>query len=89
MPVRTFRKRPVEIQAVQWTGDNETELAEFTGGRFEATSERYDPELTAAVYDELHSSWVQLRTGDWVARGVEGEFYPVADRILAVTYEAA
>jgi hypothetical protein len=26
---RTYRKRPVEIQAVQWTGDNDYEIAAF------------------------------------------------------------
>lgn len=30
--IKTFVKKPVEVQAVQWTGDNLRELSDFMGG---------------------------------------------------------
>lgn len=85
-----FRKKPVEVQALQWTGDNTGALVDFTDGRFIAIN----PDdftgvegITARVYDELHSTWVGLHTGQWVIRGVQGEFYPIAEDVPAETYE--
>lgn len=92
MTVRQFRKRPVVVSAIQWTGDNEAQVREFTGGNFEAVdpddrANSDDPENTAAVLDSLHSSWIGLRTGDWVVRGPRGEFYAIKDDVLRETYE--
>lgn len=89
MPVRRFRKRPVEVGAVQWTGLNLAELAAFTGGRFADEPQDggdYPPEVTGWVHDVLHSSWVGVKTGDWVIGGVAGEFYPIDPAVLARTY---
>jgi hypothetical protein len=87
-----FRKRPVVIEAVQWAGDNFADLDRFTGGRFDALGpeERAgcdDPEATAQVFDVLHSTWVLVRTGDWIIRGVQGEFYPCRTDVFDATYE--
>ncbi|HZP54998.1 hypothetical protein [Actinocrinis sp.] len=89
MPEQLFRKRPVVVAALQWTGSNEAELAEWTGHRFESTApgDYADPEITAIVYDELHSTWVGVKTGQWIVRGVKGEFYPIDEAVLAETYE--
>jgi hypothetical protein len=84
MPER-FRKRPVEVEAIQWTGDNLAELRAFTGDCF-LTSHAV-AEITAEVYDILHSTWVGVKTGQWVIRGIRGEFYPIDETVLADTYE--
>jgi hypothetical protein len=84
MPER-FRKRPVEVEAIQWTGDNLAEVQEFTGGLFRTIVSVTD--FTAQVHDKLHDTWVDLKTGQWVIRGVLGEFYPIDERVLADTYE--
>jgi hypothetical protein len=88
--VTRYRKRPVEVDAIQWTGDNEAELITFTGNRFEALEPEDradDPEITAQVLDVLHSTWVGVKTGQHIVRGVKGEFYPIAEDVLAETYE--
>lgn len=91
--IKKFRKKPVEIQAVQWTGDNAKELDEFCRDRDRHLNQRlFDPDSiipdkTAEVYDTLHSSWVPLATGDWIIRGVKGEFYPCEADVFAATYE--
>lgn len=87
-----FRKLPVVIEAVKWTGDNVEEVQTLTGfGYFQAVDPEDrtdDPDITAAVLDTLHSTWVGVKTGQWVIKGVKGEFYPIAPDVLAETYEA-
>jgi hypothetical protein len=86
----TYRKKPIDVPAVQWTGDNLDELVNFTNCQFSETSEHDragEPELTAEVFDKLHSTWVRLRTGDYVLKGTQGEFYPCARSVFEETYE--
>lgn len=85
MAVLKFRKKPVVVEAVQWTGDNEAEVREFAGSNFERVED--SPEWTARVFDELHDSWIGTRTGDWIVRGLRGENYPVHSDVLYDSYE--
>lgn len=91
MTVQQFRKRPIVIAAIQWTGDNETEIREWCGpsmfGALQPAVHR-DPEVTAEVLDTLHATWVGVKTGQWIVRGVKGELYPIAEEVLAETYES-
>lgn len=87
-----FREKPVEIEAVRWTGDNAAELDDFTASHFEALDEQdransNDPEATAQVFDVLHSTWVLVYDGDWIIRGIQGEHYPCRPDIFQATYE--
>ena len=87
---RRFKKKPVEVEAVQWTEDNFRTLYRFTDGRFDTAhpDDRIDdPEITAQVFDELHSTWVGVKTGDWIIQGVLGEFYPCNGEVFEGTYE--
>jgi hypothetical protein len=87
--MKTYRKLPVTVEAIQWTGDNEQEIRDWTDGGFETTAPGdYDnPEITAIVWDALHDTWVGVKTGQSVLRGVKGEFYPIDAEVLAETYE--
>lgn len=89
MTIATYRKKPVVVQAVQWTGENADELVAWTGGRFRtvAPGAGAGPDITAEVYDELHATWVGVKTGQSVLCGVQGEFYPIDEAVLAETYE--
>ncbi|MGW5509927.1 hypothetical protein ACWEV9_19450 [Streptomyces albogriseolus] len=91
-----YRKRPVEVDTIRWTGDNEQAVQAFTGGpsTFYALDpadreNSDDPEATATVYDKLHSTWILVYTGQHIVRGVKGEYYPIAEDVLAETYERA
>jgi len=46
-----------------------------------------DPDIHAQVWDRLHSTWVGVKPGMWIVRGIRGEFYPIDDGVLADTYE--
>lgn len=42
----------------------------------------------AVVFDRFHG-WVPLSVGDWIIRGVKGEFYPCQPEVFAVSYDPA
>jgi hypothetical protein len=90
--IQRFRTRIVEIDAVRFTGDNYDELAEWTGGNFAEIHEddrpyTDDPEATGQVYDKLHSTWILVLAGQWIVKGVKGEFYPCDDETFHWKYE--
>lgn len=94
MTVTRFRKKPVEVSALQWDGENVEEVRDFTEGRFDALDELDrkncdDPEATAQVFDVLHSTWVLVQTGDWIIKGIQGEFYPCRSDVFDATYDRA
>lgn len=81
--IKTFRKKPIEIQAVQWTGDNYDEILNFTGELNVEYSAEYWNKLIIHTLEGNH--YVSL--GDWIIRGVAGEFYPCKPGIFKHTYE--
>lgn len=87
-----FRKRPIEVYAVQWTGSNEDEVKAFASAFFDVLEDEdrggcNDPEATAQVFDALHRTWVLVYDGDWIIQGIRGEFYPCRGDVFETTYE--
>lgn len=81
---KTFIKKPVKIQAVQWTGYNYAEIRDFVGdGRSKLLGSYNSPDLVISTLEGDHHALV----GDWIIRGVKGEFYPCKADIFAETYE--
>lgn len=77
-----FRKKPVVIDAVQWNGVWEPPVSTFvkTGC---ATTGKNNDELSI----ETLEGWIRALPGDWIIRGIKGEFYPCKPDIFAATYE--
>lgn len=82
-----FRKKPVEIEAVLWTGENVAELIDFgaTGGPSFEFAVGYKP---SPVYIATLEGRMRADPGDWIIRGVQGEYYPCKPDIFEKTYEA-
>ena len=94
---REYRKKPVVIQAIRWTGSNLREVIAFTGkhprwGEWFATWEEYETRVRAdgnivkilTLEGTMHAS-----PGDWIIRGVRGEHYPCKPDIFEATNEPA
>ena len=81
-PRRRYRKRPVEVEAVEWTGDNWATMLDFVVGRG-GVAHTDGPVL---VIRTLEGDMLAA-PGDWIVCGVEGEFYPVKPSIFSATYE--
>ncbi|UDL15946.1 hypothetical protein QEH42_gp272 [Microbacterium phage Pumpernickel] len=85
-----YVKRPIPVEAVKFDGSRAcwTELLQFTNGlvEIEPAEDDFDWE-TYHVYDRLHDTWVMFEKGDWIIKGVQGEFYPCKADIFEQTYE--
>lgn len=80
-----FRKRPVVIEAVRWTGSNTDEILAFCITK--ASVRRLRGGMSPIVIETLEGD-LTVSPGDWVIRGVKDEFYPCKDDIFRATYEA-
>ena len=88
-----YRKKPVVIEAIQWTGLNLEEVKDFVG--------------EALTYDILDTAWkvgkgrprvhmkiktlegdMEVSEKDYIIKGVNGEFYPCKPDIFEKTYGA-
>lgn len=78
-----FRKKPVEIQAVQLLPENDDAILAFlhaTNCPFEMVG---DHEMVIHTLEgDMHAS-----KGDWLICGVKGEFYPCKPDVFEMTYE--
>lgn len=78
-----YRKNPVTIEAIQYTKDTTLEVQDWVGSYYSTWFEIEDDGTISieTIEGAMHVSW-----GDWVIRGVEGEFYPCKDTIFKKTY---
>lgn len=84
----TYRKKPVEIEAVKFDGDNLADVAKWCGGRPVAKSKPSDPTDIARWIDiPTLEGVMKAQVGDYIIRGVQGEFYPCKPDIFETTYE--
>ena len=83
---RRFRKKPVVIEAVRFDGTpSASGIIDWVlaGG---GTARYHDD--PAIVIDTMEGS-MRADDGDWIIRGVQGEFYPCKPSIFEATYEPA
>jgi hypothetical protein len=80
--VQKWRKKPVVIEAVQWSGNNQSEILEFC-----KDFARID------IGNKLEIITLQgimnASVNDYIIKGVNGEFYPFKPDIFLKTYESA
>lgn len=93
-----FRKKPVVIDAEQWTGNNIEDMLTFIlNGRedFDFLPNPdghvnggigYIPPMGVLVIPTLEGNH-DAKPGDWIIRGVKGEYYPCKPEIFEMTYE--
>lgn len=93
-----YRKIPVMVDAVQWTGENQREMFDFltnyekTDDYMSASGEHFIIDHNAVkgglVIKTLEGEHI-ASIGDYIIRGVAGEFYPCKPEIFEKTYERA
>jgi hypothetical protein len=81
-----FRKKPIVIDAVRFQHWNTSEVADFLGGSPGFGSDG-DPIVPFVLIETLEGT-MRANDGDWIIRGVAGEYYPCKDSIFRATYEA-
>ena len=85
-----YRKKPVVIEAVQWTGDNGEEIYNFCGNyaQFATSDLGLGNVMSYRLSIETLEGFMEASTGDYIIKGVNGEFYPCKPDIFEKTYEA-
>lgn len=87
-----YRKKPVVIDAIQWNGKNFDEISNFIGewhGHKKAHEDAEEHSLkTGELYIHTLEGVMTASSGDWIIKGVKGEFYPCKPDIFEATYEA-
>ena len=96
-----YRKKPIIIEAIQWNGKNKKEIKSFCGDYATFVSvetfEYNEVVLEIMKYNELITqSKLIIKTlegelvamqGDYIVKGIKGEFYPCKPDIFEQTYE--
>lgn len=79
-----YRKKPVVIEAVQFDGTDEScdwLLPQLRDGSISRSFNK--------LYIKTLEGTMTADVGDWIIKGVNGEFYPCKPDIFEKTYEVA
>lgn len=76
-----YRKKPVVIEAIQWNGNNMDEILDFAKDSFSL-----NPLTNEIMISTLEGNMIASK-GDYIIKGVSGEFYPCKPDIFAKTYK--
>ena len=88
-----YRKKPVIIEAIQWNENNLKEVMEFIGSEFKYEKDtsyytnkfNYGPALGLRLC--TLEGEMKVSKGDYIIKGIKGEFYPCKPDIFEETYE--
>lgn len=78
-----YRKKPVVIEAIQWTGHNISDICKFTHKDVSHLL------VNGQLYITTLEGYLHASVGDYIIKGVQGEFYPCKPDIFEQTYELA
>jgi hypothetical protein len=91
-----YRTKEFEIEAVLFTGENWQEVSDFAGlqdpdakyptSNFAMLDEPLG-DLIAQVWDYLHQTWVFVKAGQYIIKGMKNEFYPCDPEVFEAKYE--
>lgn len=82
-----YRKKPVVIEAVRFDGNNRREVLSFIYPDMSEDGLRGAEAMALPVVIGTLEGDMTVNPGDFVIRGVAGEFYPCKPNIFAATYE--
>ncbi len=80
-----FRSKPVEIEAIQFTGVQSVKTMCTAWKSSFVTVAHYDG---SHIFIETLEGRHRASLGDWIIKGLIGEFYPCKDEIFKRKYEA-
>ncbi len=80
MKVQKFRKKPIVIEALKYTEDNYNEVYKFLKKPNEGA-------IGSWIIIETLEGDMKCFVGDYIIKGIKGEFYPCKPDIFEQTYE--
>lgn len=82
-----YRKKPVVIQAIKWNGSNKEEIKDFLGDSFIDFLREASDLTKSGVWVKTLEGDIVGSEGDWIIKGIKGEFYPCKPDIFEDSYE--
>ena len=83
-----FKTRPVEIEAMQFTGGFSVDEMGVEWGDEFAKVARYNDHMNTLLIQTLEGVHI-ASIGDWIIKGTLGEFYPCKQKAFENKYELA
>lgn len=80
--VQKATKKPITIEFVQYDGANSVEIEEFTNGKAIKEGGKSDYMTISTLEGEMIAT-----TGDYIIKGIHGEFYPCKPDIFIASYD--
>ncbi len=87
MSTARYRKKPVVIEALLWSGDTPEMRIAVRAWVDAPIDERGPTGLRIKTLESDGDDWLTVSPGDYIIRGVKGEFYPCKPDIFEATYE--
>lgn len=90
-----YVKKPVKIEAIKWNGRNEADIWAFTGQNLRISRPLHEvereqdniPDSAYCIFIPTLEGEMRCDRGDYVIKGIAGEFYPCKPDIFEKTYE--
>tara|TARA_R110002096_G_scaffold173781_2_gene348184 strand:+ start:389407 stop:389667 length:261 start_codon:yes stop_codon:yes gene_type:complete len=82
-----FRTKPCEIEARQFDGTNHREILSFVYPGMSEDGLAGAEAMNLPIVIKTLEGDMTASEGDWVVKGLKGEFYPVKPDIFALKYE--
>lgn len=85
-----YRKKPVTVEAIQWTGKNTEEILKWCeDAELEVQNEAINNVYYTYInlYINTLEGRMKASKGDYIVKGINGEFYPCKPDIFTKTYE--
>lgn len=83
--IKKYIKRPIAVEAVQWEGRPGSYTPEEHNFLFDKAQYEIDGEEVVLIVHTLEGD-MKAHPGDYIVKGVDGEFYPVKKEIFEKTY---
>jgi len=82
-----YRKKPVVIEAVKFTGENHSEVLQFIYPNLTKDALAGLSVMKPPVIIETLEGSMTASAGDYIIKGIKGEFYPCKPDIFEPSYE--
>jgi len=77
-----YVKKPVVIEAMQWTGDNTLDVLAFCPDCFTYEKSNQEIFVVSTLEGNMHAS-----PNDYIIKGIKSEFYACKPDVFALTYD--
>jgi hypothetical protein len=85
--MQAYRKKPIVILAERWFKDGDVEVAKIKKCQEPGKCKECQKPLSIHGLCPTLEGWHIVCPGDWIVRGIKGEYYPVKPDIFEKTYE--